>query len=92
VLKLGPHATAPDRDTTGVDRLFAEFEATDSDGQCDHVTETLAGEVFRFMMLDEHVLFHALARACHSNRAPSECAVDRADWRDPTHPSPKHQT
>jgi len=49
-----------------VDRLFAPFEATDSASQCDHTGETLAGALFRFMMLDEHVLCHSLARACYS--------------------------
>jgi hypothetical protein len=59
-------ANIPEHDATGVDRLFAPFEATDSASQCDHTGETLAGALFRFMMLDEHVLCHSLARACYS--------------------------
>ena len=57
-------------DQDPVDRLFTEFEANQSAGQCGDVAEHLAGSLFRFMMLDESLLSHSLASACDSNRVP----------------------
>jgi hypothetical protein len=66
----GELANAPDLDITGVDRSFAAFETTDSGNRCDNLAATLAGELFRFMMIDKHVLLQSLVRACHSKSMP----------------------
>jgi hypothetical protein len=57
-------AADPLDDSTGVNRLFAEFEANASDSGCGDVAEHLAGGLFRFMMLDRDLLAYSLGSAC----------------------------
>ncbi|MGA9027258.1 MAG: hypothetical protein WB440_14480 [Steroidobacteraceae bacterium] len=64
------HANAPDPDATGVDRLFARIETAHADSRCRDAAETLAGDLFRFMMLDENLLVHAFVRACPFDSRP----------------------
>jgi hypothetical protein len=53
-----------------VDRLFARIETAHADSRCRDAAETLAGDLFRFMMLDENLLVHAFVRACPFDSRP----------------------
>ena len=53
-------------DPTGINRLFAAYEAGAAEHACGEQAIALAGSGFRFMMLDEGLLAYSLANACNA--------------------------
>lgn len=59
-------------DPTGVNQLFAGFEAAPDRIACAESAAALTSKVFRFMMLDEDLLAYSFTRLCV---APDSSAV-----------------
>ena len=59
-------------DPTGVNQLFAGFEASASASGCADSAEALAGDLYRLMMLDENLL--AFSLSCHCDQTTRHSA------------------